>query len=222
MRSIAFSPDCSRLVSAGDGKNLTIQTWDLATGQAVSRWQGHGEGVNRVASSRGGDRLASTGFDKVVKVWAATGQELLTLTGHASPFIEALAFSPDGQRLASGTVLFVGEAGKKHPPEVKVWDLATGKEHLGWRVPGSISSIAFSPDGRRLFTPGGVKEGMVTVWDATTGEQVSHFGTALGLNVNYLALSPKGYRLATDFGGGEIQLWDVATGSDVLVLRGTQ
>jgi WD40 repeat protein len=152
-------------------------------------------------------------------LWDATGKELLTLTGHA-PGVECLAFSPDGQRFASGASLFRDINGKTYPSEVKVWNVSTGKELLSWQIPSGIFSLAFSPDGRRLFTPGGTKSGEVAVWDAATGEEISHWGTATMRGVNYLALSPDGKRLASEFGGGAIQIWDSTTGHDLLTLRG--
>jgi Flp pilus assembly protein TadD len=76
-----------------------------------------------------------------VKIWdSATGKELFALKGHAG-WVSSVAFSPDGQRLASGS----------WDNTVKIWDSATGKElvslkgHAGW-----VSSVAFSPDGQCL------------------------------------------------------------------------
>ena len=53
-----------------------------------------------------------------MKIWdSATGKELFALKGHAGR-VMSVAFSPDGQRLASGS----------RDQTVKIWDSATGKE----------------------------------------------------------------------------------------------
>src|SRR2546422_3171525 len=97
-----------------------------------------------VGFSRGSRRLAAGCGDRTVRIWdAATGQEIATFVGHTAT-VTGVAFSPDGQRLASAS------------DQVKIWDVATGQELLtlrpvlqgqGFPVPGDVR---FSPDGRRL------------------------------------------------------------------------
>src|SRR5437667_12906614 len=69
-----------------------------------------------------------------------------------------LAFSPDGQRLASGS----------RDSTVKVWEVATGKEVFTLRGHTEpVFSVAFSPNGRRLASSS--YDRTVKLWDARTG-----------------------------------------------------
>jgi WD40 repeat protein len=77
-----------------------------------------------------------------------------------------LAFAPDSRTLA-GTVGVLGrsESGAvdRLQPQVVFWDAATGEQRtILTAPPGSLVSLAFSPDGKTLAT-GGV--GVVLLWD---------------------------------------------------------
>ena len=77
----------------------------------------HTDGVNSVAFSPDGSRLASGGWNQTIKVWdAASGQELRTLKGHTDQVL-SVAFSPDGSRLVSAS----------QDKTIKVWDTASGQ-----------------------------------------------------------------------------------------------
>jgi WD40 repeat protein/DNA-binding SARP family transcriptional activator len=186
---VAFSPDGKLLASAGaDGQAIL---WDAETGERVLALQvhPHGIGVTRVAWSPDGTRLAAASDwspegDPLISVWdPASGQQLYTLTGLPNR-AWALAFSPDGSRLATGF-----GAGF-----VKVYDAATGEESLS--LPhhgGRILVVAFSPDGTLLATGG---QDPPQLWDLATGQVLGTFpgNTAM---VNGLAFSPDGTRLAS-------------------------
>jgi tetratricopeptide (TPR) repeat protein len=79
-----------------------------------------------------------------VRIWdSATGEELVALKGHAG-LVTSVAFSPDGQRLASGS----GDR------TVRIWHSETGKELVAFKVHAVVWSVAFSPDGRCLACNG--------------------------------------------------------------------
>jgi eukaryotic-like serine/threonine-protein kinase len=78
-----------------------VQVWDARTGRISVIYRGHDNGVQALAWSPDGKRIASGSWDTTVQVWnATTGQHLFTYRGHAD-IVGALAWSPDGERIAS-------------------------------------------------------------------------------------------------------------------------
>jgi WD40 repeat protein len=225
--SVVFSPDGKRLASAS--KDRTVKVWDAQTGQETLTLKGHGGSVMSVVFSPDGGRLASASGDRVgpiglgggrrpgeVKVWdAQTGQDILTLKGHAGG-VYSVAFSPDGRRLATAS----------DDGTVKVWDSQTGQDTLTLKGHGgAVWSVAFSPDGKRLAS--GSEDSTVKVWDAQMGQpRLTLKGHAFA--VQSVVFSPDGKRLASGSGvffhgrtAGELKLWDAATGQETRTLEGS-
>lgn len=139
--------------------------------------------------------------------WILASHVRLTLTGH-SDVVRSVAWSPDGKRLATGSV----------DGTARVWDAATGKELLilsGHR--DSVFGVAWSPDGTRLATAS--PDGTAKVWDLATGKELL---TLSGHNkpVLSVAWSADGKRLATGSEDRTARVWDAATGAEFLTLRG--
>jgi WD40 repeat protein len=196
--SIVFSPDGKTLASGGDDK--LIKLWDAATGREVRVLAGHSKYIRALAFSPDGRLLVSTGGDKSVRLWdVSTGRELRTLEGASDSLaVSAVAFSPDGKKMASSD-----------EKVIKLWDFGAGREllTLAGRVE-TVNSVAFSPDGKTLASGG--NEPTVKLWDVATGQQVRVLAAGRFV-VSTVAFSPDGKRLAgTDH--RTVSLWDAGTG----------
>src|SRR5262249_47514958 len=82
VNQVAFSPDGTRIASAGGDGDATVKLWDSQTGGLVRTLSGHDRGVYNLAFSRDGERLASAGHDHTAVVWdVGTGNALRTFGG---------------------------------------------------------------------------------------------------------------------------------------------
>lgn len=140
-----------------------------------------------------------------------------TLAGHTGG-VNNVAFSPDGQTLASGS----------SDDTIILWNVATGQQQatLAGHTKG-VNSVAYSPDGQTLASSS--SDDTIRLWDVATGTQQAVL-TGHTSDASSVAFSPDGQTLAS--GGcaqgdsiyncneGEIILWEVATGQQQATLAG--
>ena len=132
-----------------------------------------------------------------------------TLKGHTG-WVTGVAFSPDGQRLASGS----------WDQTLKFWEVSTGEQlSTVGRKMKEVQAIAFSSDGRWLATENSANS--VSLRDAVTGQEIRTLPSdrplgPLGSNWVYsIAFSPDGKWLASGIDDKTVRLWDVNTGRKV-------
>jgi WD40 repeat protein len=214
--NVAFAPDSSWLVST-DEKGNRLKFWDVATGRLLQTFPAHKESLLGLAVHPGGARIATSGRDKVRILDRATGREMASwATGSDWEEKYALAYSPDGRRLA-GT----GDSRAGADDGLAVIDVVDARTyHRTARLVGHTSrihAIAFSPDGLRLASTG--LDRTVRLWDVATGECQAVLRGHTD-QVFALAFHPDGKRLASGGRDRAIWIWDVTTGQEVARLPG--
>ncbi|HZM99569.1 MAG TPA: WD40 repeat domain-containing protein, partial [Pyrinomonadaceae bacterium] len=215
--AIAFSRD-SRLVAASAAGN-SARVWDVLSGRELASLAGAqgsifaAAGVYFIAFASN-NRLVTA--SDAIRVWdLSTGRELQTiqlteLSGSGFNGADGgMTLSPDG------TKLFLGlESGD---PQVKVLDLATGREERNFKLPEDqidVLQLAFNPESHLLVA--GIRNKRLKLWNLSTkkeqelGPTVKEFsqvkfnrdGRLLALTENYT-----------------VKIWDTATLRELQVLK---
>jgi WD40 repeat protein len=163
-----------------------------------------------IAFSPDGKLLASSSSG-IVRLWnVATKEVLCVLLGHyRAAKVEAIAFSPDGAMVATGS----------SDSMIGLWNAATGHnlEFLNGHT-SFVSAVAFSPDKRLLAS--GSSDSTIKLWDVTSVAVDRLRETALAIKpqhtfgrhrgrVNAVEFSPDGKLLASGSSDRTIMIWDM-------------
>ena len=214
VQSVRFSPDGKILASQ---HHDSIRLLDVTTG-ALKNTLDTAPLDGDISFSPDGETLAMTTVGKV-QLWHVETGKLKRLE-LPTEYIHSVRFNPDPD---SKILASVGSDDIVSAGILQLWNVETQEEiRTLTRQTDFVYSMSFSPDGRILASSHG--EGIVRLWDVTTGERTTLGHTGYRNRSNNLPdfhrirFSPDGKTLARtmDFG---VLLWDVDTRKEIGTLR---
>ncbi|HEY8142870.1 MAG TPA: protein kinase [Kofleriaceae bacterium] len=206
----AFSPD-GRVVATGT-QTGDVYLWSSSDQRVLRHIEVAGDLQALEFSPDGRQLLTATAQDEVA-LWDPTDGRRIALLVQRAPIAQGsigspAAFSPDGSQVAAGGV----QGGP-----VRVWDSRSGKQIASLTGHTErITSVRFSPDGRRLLTAS--YDDTAALWrlDSSAREHLFRHRD----DINAAAFSPDGKRITTASKDHTAVVWDAASGEPLFQLTG--
>ena len=192
-----------------------------------------GRPLTSVAFSPTGNRLAVAGVDGQIVVWDLPSGQRHLFENNDRAIVYDVAFDPKHDRLTSvsasghlrmwrlqdGDQLWERNAAEQLPDDIRA------KEELAGDLPGSLISVAYSPDGQRVaaggvnWTKAGGAVGFLQRFNAddgaTVGEPIKVGNAVMGIAFSRTSASASGDRIVVaSFDPYEVQLWDTDKPND--------
>jgi WD40 repeat protein len=209
IRSVAFSPDGTRMLSCAD--DMTQRIWDATTMRHLAQLSPDQGWISVVAFSPNGTRMF-TGTGSIVRVWDATTFELVRELECENGGITSFAFHPDNVCIACG-----------NSDDIRIWGSASFDElaRLGSGVllRSAAKTVAFSWDGSRLVSghSGGYRE--VRIWSTATFELLAEL-RGHQQSINSVSFSPDDTHVVSGSEDGTVRIWNMSTFEQVAMLQG--
>ncbi len=162
---LAGSPDGKLLASSG--KDQTIRIWDGVDGRRLHEFRKNKE-ILQLCFSADSRLLAVVEEDATVTLRRMPEGNVQSSFRSELGSIETIAFSPNGERIATGSVMEGGAT------KIQIWDFDNGRPRLSSReFEAGIIGLEFSPDGSTLLAENAEENAHSTqLWSVASGKEL--------------------------------------------------
>ncbi len=211
--------DATHQIVASGSEDRTVRLWSLTTGKCLRVFQGYANTIYAMdfvppplPDIAAPQAVLATGyFGGALRLWNIQNDRSTSLSGHTSS-IRTLAFSPDGQLLASG--------GSGDNPIIKLWRVRDGQCcHILAGHTDGLWSVAFSPDSRILASSS--SDHTIRLWSTLTGECLQMLAGHKDW-VTSVAFIASPSMLVSGSRDRTMRIWDIQTGECLRTLQGQQ
>lgn len=204
--SLTFSPDQTKIISGSP--DATLRIWDVVTGEQLNLWRNTEGEVTTLDCSLQNILVVGGSAPQPTLIDLEAGEYLRQLQGHGGSRILAVAFSPDGRTVLTGST----------DHTLKLWEVDTGNclQTFVGHTDG-VRSVAFSPDGK-IIASGSIDRTIKlwqinrdNCWQTLTGHQRM---------IQALAFNADGTLLTSASLDCTLRVWQVEAGQCTQVLKG--
>ena len=194
--SLCYSPDKTEIFAIRASGQVTAYAAD--SGAERASLQVHDRYNNVSACDARGGRAAFGGSDGSIRIWDLIARQPLAATGASRGETTALAFSPDGDLLASAGL----------DGQARLWEAGTGVQRAALPLEDLlVYRLAFAPDGGQIALG---SEGDLRLWSTAAPSSAHRLAAPPGGAAQILLYAPDGRALIGGSSAGGLQIWDPA------------
>ena len=204
IRAAAFSADGNFIFTGADDNTGSL--WDKETGKELQKFTTE-SGIWTAAFSPDNENILVgllNGSVELRNIKTGAPVKKFVLYDKSLGHVSKVAFSLNGRFIAAGFSNGV----------VYVWDNGTGELVEEFKIPGSVYTLAFSPDGTSILT-GSLDDQTARLWEIATGKLVQEFVMPSSGSIYSVSFSSDGKFVLTAGDKGIVTLWEAASGKKI-------